>query len=61
MNRFTRGIGRQENIKVFAKNGKVVMQRGATTGNELPPETARQLAAILITAAEMADKAIDWE
>ncbi len=56
-----RNVGKQENIKVFAKNGKVVMQRGATTGNEMPPETARQLAAILITAAEMADKAIDWE
>lgn len=56
-----RNVGKQENIKVFAKNGKVVMQRGMSTGNEMPPETARQLAAILITAAEMADKAIDWE
>lgn len=53
--------GQQENIKVFAKDGMVLMQRGATTANKLPPETARQLAAILITAAEMADKAIDWE
>ena len=56
-----RGIGRDEVISVYSKDGKVLLKRGATKANELPPDAARQLAAILITAAEMADQAIDWE
>ena len=56
-----RGIGRDEIISVYSKDGKVLLRRGATKANELPPDAARQLAAILITAAEMADKKIDWE
>ena len=56
-----RGIGRDEVISVYSKDGKVLLKRGATKANELPPDAARQLAAILITAAEMADKKIDWE
>lgn len=56
-----RGIGRDEVISVYSKDGKVLLKRGATRANELPPDAARHLAAILITAAEMADQAIDWE
>ena len=55
------GIGQDEVISVYSKDGKVLLKRGATRANELPPDAARHLAAILITAAEMADQAIDWE
>lgn len=55
------GIGQDEVISVYSRDGKVLLKRGATRANELPPDAARQLAAILITAAEMADQAIDWE
>ena len=55
------GIGQDEVISVYSRDGKVLVKRGATRANELPPDAARQLAAILITAAEMADQAIDWE
>lgn len=56
------GRGNQdETISVYSKGGKVLIRRGVAKYNELPPDSARQLAAILITAAEMADKKIDWE
>lgn len=53
--------GKDEVISVYAKDGKVLLKRGKTMANELPPDAARQLAAMLITAAEMGDKGIDWE
>lgn len=52
---------RAETISVYSKDGLVWIRRGAATYNQLPPDAARSLAAILVTAAEMADNKIDWE
>lgn len=51
---------KEENIRVLSAKGRVLLQRGVKA-NELDPRTARMLAAALITAAEMADKGVDWE
>lgn len=52
---------REENIKVYSSNGRVLLSRGGLKANEFDPKVARMLAAALITAAEMADKGVDWE